>query len=99
MTELILLASVLLVVQGILGVYATSYSHQMVDEVNKNLPDSEQFTHEWWYFPKGWRLWKLHWRFYPVSRTRERVYFYTALQLAFGIPFVACLWLIFGHAD
>jgi hypothetical protein len=99
MTELVLIAAVLLPIYATLGVCMVHYGQVMVDEVNSRLPESDQFSHDWWYFTKVLRLWRSHFKFFPRSRTRKLTYLFTGLLFLFVIPYLYVVFLILKRAE
>jgi len=49
---------------------ATFLNARLVDDVNRKLPESLQFSQFWWYRAKHIRLFHEHRRLYPQSRLR-----------------------------
>jgi len=53
-----------------LGGLATFVNSRMVIDVNRKLPESEQFSHFFWYPKKHRKLFSEHCRLYPRSHLR-----------------------------
>jgi len=77
------------------GLFATLNNFEMVDQVNRKLPDGEQFDHAWWYLTKTLRLRRKYRAFYPDGGLIVRANVLTAamfvcvLVVAWGLGFFA----------
>jgi hypothetical protein len=71
------LLHVILIVTGaigiaVCGIASNAVSEEMVDEVNRALPEREQFSPGSWYYSKTARLMSEHARLHPNSRLRKK---------------------------
>lgn len=74
-------ASVLLLCVGGLGLSASIIQFAIVDAVNDNLPENEQFNHLGWYPTKTVRLHREYRRLYPTGNLLRRQRILWALAL------------------
>lgn len=68
---------------------ATFANYEMMDKVNENLPNEEQFDALGWYLSKYQRLRREYRRLYPNGRLLIKVRVLTALMFA---CFLICAW-------
>jgi len=91
----VIAAIIFLVVQGVCAAIGASYHLNMIDEVNRRLPEKERlpyhgFSFRWLqFFQERGFFWRFHRKLYPASHTRRSWYLFMALQFLF---FGAFLW-------
>jgi hypothetical protein len=89
MTARFIIGVVALVCGTFLGMSVTFMIHEVVDEVNVNLPREQQFSQWGWYLFKYLRLHREYKRLYPNGRILLRSCIATALMF---VCLLVCGW-------
>ena len=85
MTAQIIVAMVALGCGLVCGILGTLTNFEIVDQVNKNLPDGEQFDHAWWYMSKTLRLRRRYRELYPDGGLVARMNILIAIMFLCGL--------------
>jgi len=89
MTLRVIVGIVALACVSVFGLVASLINFEIMDKVNEELPEREQFAALGWYFSKYQRLHREYQRLYPDGRLRLK--FRVALTLMFTCGLI-CAW-------